>query len=251
MHMTTLFEAIDENTRQGTAALVQTLRQAKRQVAENRLVEVASTQRLAALLLAAQYETRLHWLLNHPNSRLSTDDIAYVRRAGGLSVKWNALLKSSLALRKNSRQGTAYRPDDIPAVLDADERSKYWQMRRITTDHLAVLIDVRNSLAHGEWAIALTRSADGINVPRTRDLNSISLYRVVILTNLLEHLWKAHFDAQVTRTAFERDFDRHANGMINAARRLERGDEQRWLSIMRYRYKNGRTARVELTLPER
>ena len=249
--MVTLFEAIDDNTRQGTAALVQTLRQAKRQVAENRLAEVASTQRLAVFLLAAQYETRLHWLLNHPNSRLSASDIQYVRSSGGLSAKWNALLKASLALRKNSREGTAYRPEDVPAVLDADERRKYWQMRRITTDHLAVLIDVRNSLAHGEWAIALTRNADGINAGRTKDLSSISLYRVVILTNLLEHLWRAHFDAQVTRIAFERDFDKHANGMINAARRLERGDEQRWLSIMRHRYKNGRTARVALTLPER
>lgn len=251
MSVTTLFQAIDDNTRQGTVALVQTLRQAKRQVAENRMVEVASTEKLAALLLAAQYESRLHWLLNHPDSRLSADDVAYVRRSGGLSDKWNALLRTSLALRKNTREGTTYRPDDVPAVLSRDERDKYWQIRHITRDHLAVLIDFRNSLAHGEWIFALTRSADGVNATRTKGLDSISLYRVVILTNLLEHLWKAHFDAQVTRTAFERDFDKHANGMINAARRLERGDEQRWLSTMRHRYKNGRTARVALTLPAR
>jgi hypothetical protein len=247
--MPTLFEAIDDNTRHGASALIQTLRQAKRQVAENRHAEVTITERLAVLLLAAQYESRLNWLLNHPDSRLSTPDIAYVRKAGGISKKWNALLRASLALRKNLRDNTSYRPDDIPAVLDLAERGRYWRMHRIATDHLDMLIDVRNSLAHGEWVTALTPNADAINLARTASLRSLSLYRVVILTNLLDHLWRAHFDAQVTRTAFERDFDKHATGMINAARRLERGDEQRWLANMRRSYEHGRATDRTLTVP--
>lgn len=247
--MVTLFEAIDDNTRRGTAALVQTLRQAKLQVAQSRPWELAITERIAVFLLAAQYESRLHWLINHPNSRLSAADVSYVRGAGGVSKKWNALLRASLALRKNSREDTSYAPDQVPRVLSADERQKYWKMHNITRNHLDTLIDVRNSLAHGEWSVALTKQADGINLTRTSDLSSLSLYRVVILTNMLEHLWRAHFDAQVTHTAFERDFDKHADGMFNAARRLERGDEQRWLAIMRRRYKGGRAAREALTLP--
>jgi hypothetical protein len=247
--MSSLFAAIDANTRQGTAALVQTLRQAKRQVAENRLAEVTVTQRLAALLLAAQYETRLHWLLSHPDSRLSPGDIASVRGAGGLAQKWNALLRTSLAMRTNSSIGSCYGPQDIPTVLDPATRRIYRQMNHITTAHLDTLIDMRNSLAHGEWSTALTRNGDGINTARTTHLRSITLYRIVILTNLLEHLWKAHYDAQVTHAAFERDFNSHAIGMVNAAHRLERGDEAKWLADMRRRYKNGRTAREALTLP--
>ena len=249
--MVTLFEAIDENTRRGTAAFVQTLRQAKLQVAQNRSsAEIVVSERLAAFLLAAQYESRLHWLINHPNSRLSATDISYVRNAGGTTKKWNALLRASLALRKNSREGTSYLPDQIPGVLSVDERQKYWQMHRITRRHLDTLIDIRNSLAHGEWSFALTRQADGMNLARTNDLKGISLYRIVITANLLEHLWRAHFDAQVTRTAFERDFDKHAIGMFNAARRLERGDEQRWLATMRRRYTGGRGSHDPLTLPD-
>lgn len=123
-------------------------------------------------------------------------------------------------------------------------------MHSITRGHLDTLIDVRNSLAHGEWSVALTHTADSINLPRTASLKDISLYRIVITANLLEHLWRAHFDAQVTHTAFERDFDKHAEGMFYAARRLARGNEQRWLTMMRRRYKDGRTTREPLTLPE-
>jgi hypothetical protein len=248
--MVTLFEAIDDNTRRGTTAFVQTLREAKSQVARNRgPAEIAVSERLAALLLAAQYESRLHWLINHPNSKLSSTDISYVRGAGGTTRKWNALLRTSMALRKNSRDGTSYTPDQIPAVLSADERQKYWMMHSITRKHLDQLIDVRNSLAHGEWSVALNRQADGLNPVRTNYLNAISLYRIMITANLLEHLWRAHYDAQVTRIAFERDFDKHAIGMHNAARRLERGDEQRWLLTIRRRYKYGSPARDPLTLP--
>jgi hypothetical protein len=248
--MTALFEAIDDNTKRGTAAFVQTLRQAKFQVARNRpSSEVAITERLAALLLAALYESRLHWLLNHPDSRLSTSDISAIRQAGGISKKWNALLKTSLALRINSREGTSYVQDQVPSVLGADERKKYSKINNITRKHLDPLIDIRNSLAHGEWSTALTKQADGVNSDRTVALNAISLYRVIITANLLEHLWRAHFDAQVTRTAFERDFDKHAIGMFNAALRLERGDERRWLATMRRRYRNSRSVDEFLTLP--
>jgi len=155
-----------------------------------------------------------------------------------------------LALRKNSREGTSYTPDQIPKVLSADERRKYWMMHSITKKHLDALIDIRNSLAHGEWSVALTKQADGMNLTRTNDLNAISLYRIVITANLLEHLWRAHYDAQVTRIAFERDFDKHAVGMFNAARRLERGDEQRWLATIRRRYNYGSPRRDPLTLPD-
>ena len=96
--MVTLFEAIDGNVRQGTAALIQTLRQGKLQVAQNRPDEVAVTERVAALLLAAQYESRLHWLINHPNSRLASSDIDYVKKSGGTAKKWNALLRASLEI---------------------------------------------------------------------------------------------------------------------------------------------------------
>ena len=246
----TLFEAIDENTRRGTVALVQTLRQAKLQVAQNRPAEVAITERLAIFLLAAQYESRLHWLVNHPNSRLSSAEVSYVKQAGGISKQWNALLRASLALRKNSREGTSYGPAQVPRILHADERLRYWKLHSVTKNHLDKLIDIRNSLAHDEWSVALTRKIDGINQLRTNDLNAISLYHVVIMTNLLEHLWRAHFDAQVTHAAFERDFDKHADGMLNAARRLERGDEQQWLAIMRRRFKDGRSARTALTAPD-
>ncbi len=249
--MVSLFEVVDDNVRQGTVAFTQTLRLAKRQVAEDRLVEVAVTERLAALLLAAQYESRLHWLINHPDSRLTPADVEFVRNAGGLSKKWSALLRVSLAMRKNANDGTTYTADDIPTVLSKSERRRYQGINRVIREHLDVLIDLRNSLAHGEWNTALSKRADAINAPRTAKIQSLRLFRVVILANMLDHLWHALFDAQVTYWAFERDFERHYQGMTNAARRLERANESRWLVAMRKRYRHGRSAREALSTPPR
>ncbi|QDY11003.1 hypothetical protein FJK98_30815 [Micromonospora sp. HM134] len=246
---TPLFIAIDANVRQGTSAFVHTVRLAKRQVAINRPAEVAVTERLAALLLAAQYEGRLHWLLNHPDSRLSPSDISAIRKTRGLAAKWEELLRTSLAMRKSTQGGRPCKPHDIPAALNKVERRRYNEINRFNRDHLNPLIDIRNSLAHGEWNTALTKAADGINSDRSVRLRSITLFRVVILANMLDHLWRAHFDAQVTYYAFERDFDCHYRGMANASRRLERADEARWLEVMRHRYKGGRKARIELGTP--
>jgi hypothetical protein len=78
-----LFAAIDENVRTGTAAFRQTLLQAKAQAArspiakgskantDGRIVVADTTARVAHLLLAAQYEARLGWLIWHPDSRLT------------------------------------------------------------------------------------------------------------------------------------------------------------------------------------
>jgi hypothetical protein len=246
---TPLFRAIDDNVRRGTAAFTHTLRAAKRQVAEGRTAEVAITERLAALLLAAQYECRLHWLLNHPESRLDSGEIDYIRNSGGVAKKWNALLRAALAMRKGERVGATYLPDSIPAILDRDERRRYRGITRVTDEYLNVLIDLRNSLAHGEWETALTQRADAINHARTTKIRSLTLYRVVVLANILDHLWRMHFDAQVTYFAFERDFDRHYRAIRFGAERMERGDEARWLDAIRRRYKGGRLGREALGMP--
>ncbi|GAA1967424.1 hypothetical protein [Agromyces allii] len=139
--------------------------------------------------------------------------------------------------------------DSLPSGLPAADRARYFDLVRVARKHLDPLIDTRNSLAHGEWSTALTRKADGINHARTRELESISLYRVTILANLLEHYWKCFFDALVTYQAFERDFPTHHRRMMHAARRLESSNEQLWLSNLRKRFVDGRSGSRGLSDP--
>lgn len=242
----TVFQDIDNNLRHGRRAYVQMVHLAKLQVKSHRpRSEVQISERVAALLLAAEYETRLHWLINHPNSRLSHVEKQKVRKTSGTAAKWDYLLRSALALRHRNTHGVPCTAEDVPNVLEAGERERYYMIRRTTRRHLRSLIDMRNSLAHGEWRTALNNKADAINPTRTKSMQRMSLYRVVILANLLDHLWKLHFDALVTQTAFERDFQKHYAGVVNADRRLRNCDEEAWLSIIKKRYKNGRTSAGE------
>ncbi|MFE4541559.1 hypothetical protein [Arthrobacter sp. NPDC056727] len=245
----TLFESIDRNLRLGRRAYVQVLHQAKFQVKNHRPVEVSISEKVAALLLAAEYETRLNWLILHPNSRLSASEKQTIRNAKGTADKWDRLLRTALAERHRSVHGGDCTWVDVPGILGLAEQQQYFTIRRTTRTHMRSLIDLRNSLAHGEWSTALTRKADGINLDRTSSMRRMSLYRVVVLANLLDHLWKLHFDALVTRTAFERDFSKHYNGVLNAHTRLRTGDELAWLSTIERRYKSGRASRGERITP--
>lgn len=261
-----LFDAIDENVRSGTFALKHTLLQAKAYAArtpssssirrpntnlpDGRALAAESTARVAHLLLAAQYEARLAWLIWHPSSRLSEQQRESALRGGGLAARWKQLLKLALS----DRLGRLDPPitlsaADIPQRLPREYRRFYFDLVRVAKNHLDPLIDTRNSLAHGEWRTALTRTADGFNEPRTGQLGEISLFRVTVLANLLDHYWKCYFDALVTYEAFERDFRAHHRRMMHASVRLSRADEERWVANLRRRFKDGRSSHGGLSYP--
>lgn len=256
-----LFAAIDENVRTGTSALRHTLLQAKAQAARSpsvmdgslgpagRETAVENAARVAHLLLAAQYEARLAWLTWHPDSRL---DASQKREAlkGGFADRWKTLLRLALSDRLQRRDPPiSISPHTFPRGLPPADRARYYDLNGVARKYLNPLIDTRNSLAHGEWVTALTRSADGLNAGRTAELGKISIFRVTVLANLLDHYWKCYFDALVTHRAFERDFPIHHRRMMHAADRLERASESRWLANLRKRFVDGRSSNGGLTQP--
>lgn len=255
-----LFAAIDENVRAGTVALRHTLLQAKGQAARSPVAMASGasasgqlvadmTARVAHLLLAAQYEARLAWLIWHPDSRLTSEQRTVVLR-GGVAARWKSLLGLALSDRLARRDPPVIvDPEDVPRGLPRQDRERYTDLIRVAREHLDPLIDTRNSLAHGEWRIALARSTDGINESRTNQIEKISLFRVTIAANLLEHYWKCYFDALVTYQAFERDFPVHHRRMMHAATRLENADEDRWLANLRKRFVDGRASHGGLSEP--
>lgn len=84
-----------------------------------------------------------------------------------------------------------------------------------------------------------------------RGFQDLTLFRVVITANLLDHFWKCYFDALVTRDALERDFAVHHRRMMYAAIRLTSADEEKWLRNLRKRYKDGRSSHGGLSMPPR
>ncbi len=256
-----LFAAIDENVRTGTSALRQVLLQAKSQAArapasrisgantDGRMVAADTTARVAYLLLAAQYEARLGWLVWHPDSRLDTTQRAEALK-GGIASRWKLLLRLAFSDRLSRRDPPVLvGPGEMPRRLTGDDKRRYADLSRVAREYLDPLIDTRNSLAHGEWRTALARSSDGVNETRTEKLQEISLFRVTVMSNLLEHYWKCFFDALVTHQAFERDFPVHHRRMMHAAIRLESSDEERWLSNLRRRFVDGRSSQGGLKDP--
>lgn len=254
-----LFKAIDKNVRTGNAALNQTLLDAKKLVSASTSNDagkrnasedaIATASRVAHLLLAAQYEARLAWLTWHPNSRLTIQQ-RHDASSGGISKRWTTLLKIALSDRLARREPSIeIRPQNLPRGLPKQDRARYYDLIRVARDHLSPLIDTRNSLAHGEWTIALNRDGKQVNPERTEELDRISLFRVTILANLLEHYWKCYFDALVTYQAFERDFPVHHRRMMYAARRLESASEDKWLENLRRRFTSGRSSTGGLSDP--
>ncbi len=244
-----LFASIDSNVRLGTISLSQSLMAAKANAARQRNVLALALTRVSALLLAAQYEARLNWLVWHPWSRLDEQQRAGCLN-GGIASRWEKLLRSALVMRLAALdEPVEIGAADVPTKLPPPYRGIYYDLRRVKRTHLDPLIDNRNSLAHGEWAVALTKDASGLNAERTQRIQDLTLFQVVVTANLLDHFWKCYFDAIVTRDALERDFAVHHQRMMHAARRLTSGDEEKWLYNLQMRYKDGRSSHGGLSMP--
>lgn len=170
-----LFASIDTNVRLGTVGLDQSLTAANLGLARQQNVPALTLTRVSALLLAAQYEARLNWLTWHPWSRLE-DEQRTSSLSGGISARWDKLLRSALVMRLGAlNEPIEIVERDVPSKLPPPYRGIYYDLRRVRKLYLDPLIDNRSSLAHGEWAVALTRDASGLNRVRTQRISGSHL----------------------------------------------------------------------------
>lgn len=191
--------------------------------------EIALTNN-CALLLGAKLENTLLRIIYDP-SGFNKDRRRRILSAPTVSDRWMRVVKEAFA----SRHGLPV--SQIPRSLPFTAQARYTELERLVKEQFNPLIELRNSLAHGQWHRTLNSSGTKVDSRRMAQLAKQNLWRITIQNNILHHMALLIYDLVVTRNAFERDFDIHWNNLHSAIRRLESGSAQNWEQMLRERHK--------------
>ena len=109
---------------------------------------------------------------------------------------------------------------------------------RIDTD-LRPIIEMRNTLAHGQWARALNNNENDYSPSMMRTLQGENALTVKYRLALSRHIANLLHDL-VSATSFERDFDQHYRRITDVHNRLQRVDFAAWQQPMIDKHARGR-----------
>jgi hypothetical protein len=191
--------------------------------------EEAALTKNCALLLGAKLETTLFRIIHEP-SGFTPDQRQRIDSAQTVADKWLRVVKEAFGSRHDIPV------NQVPRRLPFTAQARYAEMDRLVKEQFIPLIELRNSLAHGQWHRTLNSAGTKVDTRRMAQLARQSVWRLAIQDNILHHVSLLIYDLVVTRTAFERDFDKRWNDLHSAIRRLESSSSEIWVQKLRDRH---------------
>jgi hypothetical protein len=218
-----------ENERALTEAFDIARQSCKNAIRTGKAREEAALTKNCALLLGAKLETTLFRILHEP-SGFTPDQRQRIDSASTVADKWLRVVREAFASRHDIPVSQA------PRRLPFTAQARYAEMNRLVREQFIPLIELRNSLAHGQWHRTLNSSGTRVEPRRMAQLGKLSVWRLEIQENILHHVSLLIHDLVVTRIAFERDFDKRWNDLHSAILRLESSSGEGWAQKLRDRY---------------
>jgi hypothetical protein len=199
----------------------------------------ASTKALLNILLlltGSWAECRLRKLLYEPNG---FDDAHRSYILGGRSQidQWHRSIETGF----RRRYGIAHA--QLPSPLPPTARMLYNELFSAINLDLKPIIEMRNTLAHGQWARPFNSSGDDIVSSMLAALNQENALSARFKATILECLASVIHDLVSGNHAFERDFDLHFSRLENARRNLQKRDYSAWRANMIAKFEVGRVRR--------
>ena len=194
-----------------------------------------SLVRLYALLLGCWAETRLRKLLYEKSafSQKERKDILFVKP---LIDKWKILVDN--AFRKHHDiANTKITSTSIGVAYFA----YYEILHDVLEKELAIVIQIRNKLAHGQWIYPLNNGETGVNSDYYNKINNENLLSLQFKYALIKHLAELIHDLVVSPTTFQRDFDSHFRKLEQVRKNLQRRKYIKYVNNLvasRKRYKS-------------
>jgi hypothetical protein len=95
---------------------------------------------------------------------------------------------------------------------------RYCTLTELINNDLKPYIELRNRIAHGQWAVAFNISSTDTNQKITQKAWTLSKKDLILLKAFIENLPKLLKQLIVSKRTFERDYDRYMN-RINLAKK--------------------------------
>lgn len=192
--------------------------------------------KILLLLLGSWTECRLKKLLFEPNGFGSTDRVKITSLKQQLQW-WTKAVELGFRKSYNLPRAT------LPAALPPMARLLYNELIATIESDLRPIIEMRNTLAHGQWAKPLNSSNTDISPPMIvllRNENALSAHFKMLI---LERLVAILHDLVSGNVAFERDFNTHFTRLEAARRNLRVRSYADWKTSMEQKFVRGRVKR--------
>jgi hypothetical protein len=207
-----------------------TTRYCREFIRQNYKAEADSQTRLAAINLAALFESRLMELIFHEDSAVYANR-QRVLNCRSISDTWKRLTEEGFAQLEGVRISL------VPQGLKATNQARCTEIISAIDTHVVPLIELRNALAHGGWQHTLSEDRQTISSVKMIHLRTISLWHLQQRHNLFSHLYRMIYDLLIAKS-FERDFDKHFRNMRAASIRLDKDGSKKWEAMLQRRWQS-------------
>ena len=171
---------------------------------------------LYALLLGCWAETRLMKLLSEPGA-FNDHEVTEILGATSQLSKWKELV--DLSFRKHCKlQGKKL----TRISLGVANYARREILHQVLYDDVAIVIQIRNKLAHGQWMYPLNEGGTTVNADYCNRLRNENIQSLQFKFALLGHLADLTHDLAVSPETFERDFDAHFRKLEQARTNLKK-----------------------------
>jgi hypothetical protein len=228
-----LYSLHADNLRTVDRGLARVGRACRRAISRGDEKSVACFILVYALLLGAWAECRLRKLLYEPSGFDQGEREAIGCKRTELG-RWQAAVE--LAFRRQYKIPKAIL---TPDTLDHSAHRRYTDLIDLLCTNLRPVIELRNKLAHGQWAYPLNNAGNDVAQEQMKALRCENLLSLQYKKTLLKHLAEAINDLAVSRPAFERDFDARFRGIVATKRDLVTRNYETYAAKMRGKYLRG------------
>ncbi|RWQ33949.1 MAG: hypothetical protein EOS20_23625 [Mesorhizobium sp.] len=233
-----LYKAHVLNLKAVQAGIAHTERELRAALARQDAPSANTLIKILLLLTGAWAECRLKKLLYEPSG---FDNIArreiFDKRSQIES--WQASLELGYRKRYNVPKAKLSERTLKPTAL-----MRYRALADVISGELAPVIEMRNTLAHGQWSRPLNSEGTDISGSMISAIKKENALSVRFKLLLLESLAMIIHDLVASPNAFERDYDRHFERIVSTKRNLETRSYDKWKAEMISKYKRGQNKRV-------
>jgi hypothetical protein len=234
-----LFQYHTKNLQFLSTALLKNAEAARIAISKEDEDGVQTFVRLQHFLLGAWAEVRLCKLLAEEQT-LSSSDIEQVNNKQSQFEKWNTVVE--LAYRSKYNRPTGVIDENTIPYTAA---LQYKEIIEVIKNELKDIIEIRNKMAHGQWKFLLNGESTAIEPEKMQKFQRENLQSLLFKKRLITCLVDAIHDIVISPATFDRDFDKHFKGIVNAKRDLKNRPYRKYKQTLIDSYNKGITTRRE------
>lgn len=212
-------QAHAKNRKQILKAITQTNQALNWAVKENKPDLEYANIRILMVLFSAYLESSLGFILNFYGAQITTAAQRKVLSEPSEIKKWKLLFE--YLFRKRYMGGKRWAINIKNVGFTAHRRYEY--IEELIDSSLTPIIEVRNKLAHGQWAIAFTSEGANKNQPMTTKIWSLSKKDTLLTKTITKKFVHTMEALAASRDHFEKTFDKNVKDLeTNKAQYEER-----------------------------